>query len=284
MTFSGTVVTVPNLNTHVRDNTLHLYENKGNVRAVASKSANYTATANDGLILCTGTFTVTLPAAATVGANFALVIKNASTGVITVDGNASETIDGSTTITVPAYDAVTVISDGSNWAAIRAATTTLSKTTSTTTVTATTGDVLSYSVPANTLGTDQILEVEIVGDFLNNGGGSVDLVWTATYGATTIASINSGSAVGPSASRRPVCFRLVLAANNATNAQRVWAHLIYGAAGSDAGAMAAPMGHYTAGHNTCAEDSTASKTLAVSVNTSSGSATFRAFSARVTRI
>jgi len=265
-------------------NLQHLYDNKGNVRNVVSKTTTYTATTSDGLIQCTGTFTVTLPAAATAGANFTLVVKNASTGTITVDGNGSETIDGALTITVPAYGAVILISNGTGWAAIREATITLSKTTSTTTVTATTGDILSYSVPANTLGTDQILEVEIVGDYLNNSGGAADLVWTATYGATTIASISSGSAVGSSASRRPVCFRLVLAANNATNAQRVWAHLIYGAAGSDAGAMAAPMGHFTAGHNTCAEDSTAAKTLAVSVNTSSGSATFRAFSARVTRI
>ena len=282
MTFSGTVVTVPNLNTHVRDNTLHLYENKGNVRAVASKSANYTATASDGLLLCTGTFTVTLPAAATVGAAFTLVVKNASTGVITVDGNASETIDGAPTITVPANDAVILVSDASNWAAIRAATTTLSKTTSTTTITGTTADALSYSVPANTLGTDQILEVEIVGDYLYSGVGSANFIVSATYGATTLASFNQS--ISTNASRYPFNLRLVLSANNATNAQRAWSELVLGAAGSDTGTMATASLRQVAGHNTCAEDSTASKTLAVSVNTSSGSATFRAFSARVTRI
>lgn len=116
MTFSATVVTVPNLNTHVRDNTLHLYEHRGDVRAVASKTTNYTATASDGLLLCSNTITITLPAAATVGAEFTLTIKNVGSGTITIDGNGSETIDGATTQTLSQqYQALTVTSDGSNW-------------------------------------------------------------------------------------------------------------------------------------------------------------------------
>lgn len=115
-TFTATVVTVADMNTYVRDNTKHLYETKGSVRDVRSESGTYTATVTDGLILCTGTFTVTLPAAATAGEGHVLHIKNVSTGTITVDGNGAETIDGATTTTITVqYASVTLCCDGSNW-------------------------------------------------------------------------------------------------------------------------------------------------------------------------
>ena len=52
-------------------------------------------------------FTVTLPAATGSGTIF--MIKNIGAAVVTVDGNASETIDGATTITLAQYSAVTLV-------------------------------------------------------------------------------------------------------------------------------------------------------------------------------
>ena len=58
------------------------------------KTTTYTATTNDGLILCNGTFTVTTPGTLKVGQ--VLTIKNWGTGVITINPDASDKIDGST--------------------------------------------------------------------------------------------------------------------------------------------------------------------------------------------
>jgi uncharacterized protein (TIGR02145 family) len=70
------------------------------------------------VVLCnTGPYTVTLPAAAS-NAGKVYYIKNiSSTNVtITLDGNASETIDGSTTYGLGLYKhAVRIICDGSRW-------------------------------------------------------------------------------------------------------------------------------------------------------------------------
>jgi len=67
-----------------------------------AKTSAYTVTAAEHLqtIECTGTFTVTLGAAASLGAGFTVTVKNISTGIITVDGNGSELLDASTTIDI----------------------------------------------------------------------------------------------------------------------------------------------------------------------------------------
>jgi hypothetical protein len=67
---------------------------------------------------CTGTFTVTLPASASGDAGKEIRIKNMGTGTITVDGNASETIDGQTTIDLDVqYSSITLIATGNTPAA-----------------------------------------------------------------------------------------------------------------------------------------------------------------------
>lgn len=73
-------------------------------------------------IFCANTaaLTVTLPAVADVaaGSGFTIVKDHASdTNIITLDGNASETIDGATTLTTidAAYDCATLVSNGSAW-------------------------------------------------------------------------------------------------------------------------------------------------------------------------
>ena|SRR5205809_544141 len=64
-----------------------------------------------------GALTATLPAAAS-STNTVFCIKkiDASGNAVTVDGNASETIDGATTVTLAArYDTCFIICDGTGW-------------------------------------------------------------------------------------------------------------------------------------------------------------------------
>jgi len=87
-------------------------------QTLLSKTANYTMTTSDGAhatVLMSGTFTVTLYTA--VGnAGRTVTVKNIGSGEVTVDGNASETLDGATTVVIAAkYQALTAISDGANW-------------------------------------------------------------------------------------------------------------------------------------------------------------------------
>lgn len=81
-------------------------------RQVNTQTTTYTATDADDLIICTGTFTLTLPSAAVKGKQ--LIIKNAGTGVITISRASSDTIDGATSFVASIqYQAVTLISSGS---------------------------------------------------------------------------------------------------------------------------------------------------------------------------
>jgi hypothetical protein len=90
---------------------------------VVTKTSAYTVTLGDydKLILCSasgGAFPINLPAAATAGDGFRVTIKktDSTTNAVTIDGNASETIDGSTTLTCDnQYDSWELICDGSAW-------------------------------------------------------------------------------------------------------------------------------------------------------------------------
>lgn len=88
-----------------------------------AKTGAYTTVAGDegDVILCDasgGAFTVTLLAAATAGDGSSIIIKktDSSANAVTVDGNGSETIDGSTTYSLATEDqSVYLVCDGSNW-------------------------------------------------------------------------------------------------------------------------------------------------------------------------
>lgn len=82
-----------------------------------SKSADYTVAASDrgSCLSVSGTTTITLPAVATAGVGFPLLVMNTSTGVVTVDGNSSETINGATSIVLWPDDFVLLTCDGSTW-------------------------------------------------------------------------------------------------------------------------------------------------------------------------
>ncbi len=87
---------------------------------VSPKTGNYTASNNEvvpvNLIGASGDVTITLPAASS---NAQVVVKisgNAEGKIVTVDGNSSQTIDGSATRTMDSdNESMFLISDGSNW-------------------------------------------------------------------------------------------------------------------------------------------------------------------------
>lgn len=88
--------------------------------AVTSKTANYTATTADNVILCDSTsaaFTITLyTAAGNTGRKLIIKKTDSSVNAVTIDGDGSETIDGSTTTTLNTQNETLVIfSDGTNW-------------------------------------------------------------------------------------------------------------------------------------------------------------------------
>jgi hypothetical protein len=88
-----------------------------------TKSADYTVTESDRdkvfLVDATsGPITITLLAAATAGNGFRIVVKktDGSANAVTIDGNSSETIDGSLVSTIAVqYDSHDIISNGTSW-------------------------------------------------------------------------------------------------------------------------------------------------------------------------
>lgn len=89
----------------------------GSRRPVLSKGANYTMVDADhgALVRCTAALTLALDAAATLGDGYYFSLINDHSAAITIDPNASETINGVTTITVPAAGSVNVYCTGSAW-------------------------------------------------------------------------------------------------------------------------------------------------------------------------
>ena len=85
---------------------------------IANKTSAYTVVAGDigKVINCTtGTFSVSLTSAATLGSGFYCYVWNTGTGAITVDPDGSETLEGRTTIVLRAGEGFQIISDGTNW-------------------------------------------------------------------------------------------------------------------------------------------------------------------------
>ena len=88
---------------------------------IQNKNAAYTVVAGDNgkIINCSGgAFTISLTAAATLGAGFNCWVWNTSTtatDVITIDPDASETIEGKTTHTLRVGEGVQIVCTGSAW-------------------------------------------------------------------------------------------------------------------------------------------------------------------------
>lgn len=86
-------------------------------KAIAStKSTGYTAVLNDNnaIVRFTGTYTLALTAAATLGANWHMAVV-ADGGNVTIDPNGSETINGATTIVIPNGYSTVIWCDGTSF-------------------------------------------------------------------------------------------------------------------------------------------------------------------------
>lgn len=89
-------------------------------KTVTSRSSNTIWAAADlgAVFVCTSTFTQTITAAATLGAGWFCYIRNDGSGVITIDPNSSETIDGLTTITLGPGAGCLIFCDGTGFKTI----------------------------------------------------------------------------------------------------------------------------------------------------------------------
>ena len=82
--------------------------------AVAEKDADYTAVDADHLVLVTAPATITLPTA--VGrAGREFIVKSLTAGAVTIDTTSAETIDGQLTQALDNWEAITMISTGTEW-------------------------------------------------------------------------------------------------------------------------------------------------------------------------
>jgi len=88
-------------------------KSSGRRKAVVTKTADYTATVNDEVIVCdkATAMTIILPVAS--GSGQVFTIKNINTGTVTIDGNGSETIDSLTTKDISQWQSVSVTDYGS---------------------------------------------------------------------------------------------------------------------------------------------------------------------------
>lgn len=90
----------------------------GETITISAKTGAYTVVAGDlgAIIDCTsGTFSVSLTAAATLGAGFHCWIKNYGSGAITIDPNASEDIDDYSSIILRPGESVQIFCTGTAW-------------------------------------------------------------------------------------------------------------------------------------------------------------------------
>ncbi len=82
-----------------------------------SQSSSYTAVLGDMacIIDCTGSWTLSLTAAATLGDGYYVWVRNAGSGTITIDPAGAETIDGAATATLPAGHYCLLQCNGTSW-------------------------------------------------------------------------------------------------------------------------------------------------------------------------
>lgn len=92
----------------------------GAAGGVTAKTGAYTvATGDRGTTLSvTNATTITLLAAATAGDGFTVGVLDAGNDSVTIDGNASETINGDTTLVLRPQQFALLVCDGSNWRAL----------------------------------------------------------------------------------------------------------------------------------------------------------------------
>lgn len=122
---------------------------------VVARSSNVILGVSDygRVVSATSTFTQTLTAAATLGDGWWCGYVNTGTGVITIDPNSTETINGLTSIVMSPGDSCLIYCDGSNFISIGLGRSTVRRKTADESVTSSTtrqdDDHLTFPIPAN---------------------------------------------------------------------------------------------------------------------------------------
>ena len=80
-----------------------------NIQNITLKTDSYLISASDYFVICdkTTAMTITLPAATGIGVSY--MIKTINIGVVTIDANSSETIDGELTQTLNQWDCINIV-------------------------------------------------------------------------------------------------------------------------------------------------------------------------------
>jgi hypothetical protein len=98
------------------NSTLGYWENKNqSIFAYTAQTTTYNVLASDYVIHCTsGTFTVNLPTAVGVQGKV-YIVKNSGSGLITIDPDGTQTIDGALTYKIGGNESLKLMSTGANW-------------------------------------------------------------------------------------------------------------------------------------------------------------------------
>lgn len=139
--------------------------------------------------------------------------------------------------------------------------------------------VYSFSVPGGTLGTNKTMRLTVTGYYSNTSGGNSLFTVAVAYGATTIAT---GSLQNfQTATTGPFELLLWLNANGATNSQRAVVQIRHGvdAIATAVAGWTSSQSLNAAYHDALAEDTTAAKTLSVTITHGTANAliTFKAW-------
>jgi hypothetical protein len=85
---------------------------------VQSTNLNITDAYKNSIIECTAALTLTLPPVSSAGEGFYFSVKNTGSGSVVIDPDASEQIDGTSTLTITAGVSTLVVCTGSAWSTI----------------------------------------------------------------------------------------------------------------------------------------------------------------------
>jgi hypothetical protein len=85
-------------------------------RSISIVNSDYTVNDRDDVIFCEGTLTVNLPDAGVKSGNgIQVTIKNVGTGIVTVEGNGTDTIDGNLNVSLNQWDSIQLVSYANFW-------------------------------------------------------------------------------------------------------------------------------------------------------------------------
>jgi hypothetical protein len=111
MTIAGTASNAVLVSNIVRDTSQ---------KTITDTDSPYAVTTNDDILFCdssSGSVTVNLPAVATARQHIVTLIRTSASNSVTIDPNASETINGASTYSawVSARDSIRIIHDTNEW-------------------------------------------------------------------------------------------------------------------------------------------------------------------------